>query len=122
VKNLAQVKKGDTVVASYVQAVAVTLQKPGSAQRGISTASEVQRAKPGEKPAAVVGDAVTVTATITNVDTKTQMVTLQGPQGGVVDLKVKDPAVLQTLKAGDLVEATYTEALAIAVEAPSKKK
>jgi hypothetical protein len=37
-----------------------------------------------------------------------------------VKVKVKDPAVLQQIKAGEQVEMTITEALAIAVEAPKK--
>jgi Cu/Ag efflux protein CusF len=37
----------------------------------------------------------------------------------MVDLKVEDPAQLKNIKAGDQVEAVYTEALAIAVQPAS---
>jgi Cu/Ag efflux protein CusF len=50
-------------------------------------------------------------------------VTLTGPEGNSVTIKVKDPKKLNGVKVGDDVEITYTQALAISVEkAPAKKK
>jgi hypothetical protein len=48
------------------------------------------------------------------------MVTVRGPEGNEVDIKVEDPAKLRNVKTGDLVRATYTEAMAISVSAPEK--
>jgi hypothetical protein len=46
---------------------------------------------------------------------------MTGPEGNSDTIKVKDPTKLEKLQAGDLVEITYTEALAIAVEPAAKK-
>jgi len=54
------------------------------------------------------------------------VVTLKGPQR-TVELKVRDPEQFKLIKKGDQVQATYTEAVAIAVTpaaapaAPPKK-
>ena len=53
------------------------------------------------------------------VDRKTQMVTLRGPKQEV-DLYVSDPAQLKLIKVGDQIEAEYTQAVAITVEAAKK--
>lgn len=121
VKNLPQVKKGDQVVATYYESLAYEVKKPGQAEPGVAVASDVATAGPGEKPAGVGAQAVQVTATIDAIDTKANTVTLKGPDGELTTIKVRDPSRLQKVKVGDLVEITYTEALAIAVE-PSTKK
>jgi Cu/Ag efflux protein CusF len=53
------------------------------------------------------------------VNPKRQTVTLRGPKQ-TVTLKVRDPKQLKLVKAGDQVEATYTEAAAISVEPAPK--
>jgi hypothetical protein len=62
---------------------------------------------------------VTLTAEVIALDAQTQTVTLRGPRR-TVDLKVRDPEQFKRVAKGDRVEATYTEAIAIAVE-PAKK-
>lgn len=119
-RNLGQVRKGDEVVATYYESIAVKLRKPGEASPGVTTAQNVVRAAPGEKPGGVLGETVSVTATVQKVDRQQQAVTLKGPEGNVVTVKVLDPERLAKVKEKDLVEVTYTEALAIAVEKPAK--
>ena len=46
--------------------------------------------------------------------------TLEGPQGGEVTLKVQDPKRLEGVDRGELVEATYREAVIISVAKPTK--
>jgi Cu/Ag efflux protein CusF len=125
VKNLAQVHKGDWVTMSFYQAIAYQVKKKGTAKPGVSQAADVGTAPLGAKPGLVGGTAVTVTATIVSIDKATDTVRLKGPKGKMVSVKVQDPSRLEGVKAGDLVEITYTEALAISVEKapkPSKKK
>jgi hypothetical protein len=123
VKNFPQVKKGDEVVAKYYQAIAVRVKKPGEAEPGITEAGGLATAEPGAKPGAVEARTVTITATVKKVDHTHQTVTLKGPRGRVVDVEVQNPANLDKVKKGDLVEITYTEALAISVEkAPKHSK
>ena len=75
-------------------------------------------AKPGERPAGVVVNTVTVTTTIENINKKDQTVTLKGPQGNTEVVKVRNPQNLEKVKVGDEVVITYTQALAISVEKP----
>lgn len=121
VRNFAQVKKGDQVVATYRESVAVTLRKPGEAEPGVVAAEAVERAQPGAKPSGMAAETVTVTTTVEKVDRRKQVVTLKGPDGKTANVTVRDPARLEKVKVGDLVEITYTQALAISVEKASTK-
>jgi hypothetical protein len=120
VKNLPQVKVGDQVVARYYESIAVQLVKPG-APGGAAATQGVGVAKPGERPAGVVANQVSITATIEDISPKKTYVTLKGPGGKTVDVKVRNPKNLENVKVGDQVEITYTEALAISVEMAKKK-
>ncbi len=122
VKNLPQVKKGDEVVATFYESIAVRLEKPGEGQPGAAVATEVSTAAPGQKPAGVGASTVSVTATISAIDTAKSTITLTGPEGKSITLKVRDPQHLTKVKTGDLLQITYTEAVAIAVEKPAKNK
>jgi len=119
-KNLDQVKVGDRVVAKYYESIAFQLAKPGEAE-GVKVKQGVAAAKPGELPAAVMANQVTVTATIEDISPKKTYVTLKGPDGKTVDVKVRDPKNLEKIKVGDQVVITYTQALAIALDKPKKK-
>jgi hypothetical protein len=121
VKNLPQVKVGDKVVAKYYESVAVQVKKPGEAEAGATETEEVATAKPGEKPAGVAISQKTITATVEAIDTKKPSVTLKGPEGNLVTVKVKNPKHLENVKVGDQVVITYTEALAISVHKAKKK-
>ncbi|HQR10595.1 MAG TPA: hypothetical protein PLW68_04630, partial [Casimicrobiaceae bacterium] len=67
-----------------------------------------------------VGRQVTIVADVVGVDAAKQVVTLKGPQR-TVELKVRDPEQFKLIAKGDQVEATYTQALAIAVAPVAKK-
>jgi hypothetical protein len=121
VKNFAQMKVGDQVNAEYVEALTLELKKGGKAVVGRTEDAAMAKAKPGERPAAVMGRQVTVTANVVAVDPATQTVTLKGRKR-TVDLKLRDPEQFKLVKVGDQVEATYSEALAIAVEPAAAKK
>ncbi len=121
VKNFPQVKKGDDVVISYYESIAITLRKPGEATAGVETADTVGRATMGEKPDLAAGKQTTVTATVVGLNKKKGTVTLKGPRGKVVTVTARESKRLDPVKVGDLVEAVYTEAIAISVEKPEKK-
>jgi hypothetical protein len=120
VKNLPQVKVGDEVVAKYYESIALQVMGPGTAE-GVKTSEAAVAAKPGERPAGVVGRQVTLTATVEDISPKKTYVTLKGPEGKTVDIKVRDPKNLENVKVGDQVIITYTEGLAISVETPKAK-
>jgi Cu/Ag efflux protein CusF len=120
VKNFDQIKAGDLVIVKYVEALTLEL-KPGGGQiRERIERENMASAKPGDAPAAVAGRTVTVIADVIGIDAAKQTVKLKGPKR-TVDLKVRDPNQLKLIKVGDQVEATFTEAVAIAVEPAPKK-
>ena len=119
VKNFAQLKVGDQVNVEYVEALTVELKKGSTAPISMTAKAGAAGAKPGERPAGMAGRQVTIVAEVVDLNAQTQVVTLKGPQR-TVDLKVKDPAQFKLIAKGDRIEATYTEAMAIAV-APAKK-
>jgi len=121
VRNLAQVKVGDAVTVTYYEALAYEVRKPGEGAPGASVAAGVDRAKLGEKPGAAAAQVTTVTATIAAIDKPAMTVTLRGPDGDMTTVKARDPQKLDRVAVGDLVDITYTEALGISVEAPTKK-
>jgi hypothetical protein len=116
VRNLPQVKVGDEVVVSYYESFAYEVKKPGEATPGVSGVGAAGRAKEGQMPAAAVGGAVTVTVTIEAIDRTNPSVTLRGPDGDLVRVKVRNPSKLEHVQVGDLVEITYTEAMAASVQ------
>lgn len=116
VRNLPQVKAGDAVVVTYYESLALTLKKPGEAKPGVAVADAAGRAEPGEKPGAAVGRQTTIVATVVGLDKKKGTVTLKGPKGKVVTVEAREPRRLEQVKVGDLIEAVYTEAVAISVE------
>jgi Cu/Ag efflux protein CusF len=118
VRNFDQVKRGDLVVVGYQESIALKLKKHGEPK--VSSAEVAERAEPGQMPGAGAADSISITAKIIKIDKKTQHVTLQGPKGRTAVVAVKDPARLEKIKVGDLVEITYTRALAISVEPAPK--
>jgi Cu/Ag efflux protein CusF len=120
VRNLDKVRVGDTVTAEYTQALSLSLKKGavGAAKRVESV--EVARTPAGGQPGASIGVKTTVLADVIAVDGKNKVVTLRGPDGHTVDLKVNDPEQIKNIKAGDQVEAVYTQANAVSVQPKSR--
>ena len=118
VRNLAQVEVGDEVTVAYYESLAYEVKKPGDATPGAAVAEGLGRAELGEKPAGIVGQAVTLTATIAGIDKGEGTVTLRSAEGELTTIKARHPENLERVAVGDLVEITYTEALAISVETP----
>lgn len=118
VKNFAQMKVGDQVTAEYVEALTLELKKGGGKAVGVTEQAGAKGAKPGDLPAGVAGRQVKIVADVVDVNPSTQTLTLRGAKE-TVELKVRDPAQFKLVAKGDQVEATYTQAVAIAV-APVK--
>jgi hypothetical protein len=127
VRNLSQVKVGDDVVVSYYEGLAAEFKRKGESDTiGVvdATTSTSRMPEGARQPGAAVGNRVRTTVVIEAVDRSANSVTFTGPAGMTRTIDVKDPKAQQfisTLKKGDEVELTYTEALAVTVE-PQKKK
>jgi len=112
---------GDPVVAVYYESIAVEVHKAGSTVPGVTRQQGRTTSKPGDVPAGAISRQVTVTATVTAIDVSNQTVTITGPQGGVKTVKVKEPQNLSAVNVGDLVEVTYTEALAVTIDKEAQR-
>jgi translation initiation factor IF-1 len=122
VKNLAQVKVGDSVEITYYESIAVKVFKAGQVPQGTAETVAAERtAKPGEKPAGIFGSQVTVTATVESISPKKTSVTLKMSDGKFRTVKIQDKKNLENVKVGDDVVITVTETLAIAVKPAGKK-
>jgi hypothetical protein len=118
VKNFKHIKVGDQVRVEYYEAVAVFLGKSGE-QPDIDAGTIVATASKGQKPAGFAVGAVDVSATVQAIDRAGRTVTLKGPEGNAVTVKV-DPSVqgFDQLQVGAVIHARYVEAVAISVEKP----
>ena len=114
IKRLGEVKVGDKITARYYENVVLRLKKPGepeevSAAKG-TTGSE--QATPGGTKA----KQMTLTVTISAIDTATPSITFTGPEGYKYTSKVQDPVALSKVKVGDKVDIVWTEALLVSLE------
>ncbi len=124
VRNLAQVQAGDTIRLSYEQAYVATLMDAGDMSSSVPVTIGAARAKLGERPGAAVGQEVTATVRIESVGPDGETVTFTGPAGRLEAIKIRrDEArtFARGLRPGDIVEITYSEALAIQVEPMSEQ-
>ena len=117
VRNLAQVKPGDQVVVRVAEAVAARIVRPGDPAPE-STVS-MARAAPGERPAGLLVENVRERVRIEGINPASNTVAFIGSDRVPRTVAVRQPAMqdfLRTLKVGDEVEVTFTEAVAISVE------
>jgi Cu/Ag efflux protein CusF len=122
VKNLAQLKKGDEVTATFQQALTLRILGKDEAAPDLAAGAGVVRAPPGHKPGGAATAEVRGVATVEAIAQDKSSVTLKGPRGNVVELAVKDPKNLEGVSVGTRVAFAYIETLAISVAAPQKKK
>ena len=116
VRNLDQVKVGDRVVTEFQEAIAVDLKNGGGLEQGAGVEASASRAEPGSKPSGSMSETTTLVATIVGIDPDEPSVTLQVPEGNVVEVLVQDPKKLKKVDLGDNVVITFKRALAISVQ------
>jgi len=120
-RDFERARVGDQVVVSYTEAVAWQVKPWDQGAPGVSTRETLSNPRPGEAPGGTIERALTITATISAFDPASGAATLTGPQGRAQTFKVHRPADLEKLRVGDLVEITYSEALAVGVRPQAKK-
>ena len=123
VKNFAEIKVGDRFDVVYELAVAIELVKvknPGTT--GEQTTTTTTTAPQGEKPGMITTNTITATANVEAIDAVKNTVSLKGPQGNIVKVKVQNPDLMKDIAVNDQVKVVYTEAIAAVVSAPVAKK
>jgi Cu/Ag efflux protein CusF len=119
VSGFDKLKKGDKVAADYTESIAVAMQPKGTKL----TASERAAATKTGAGMGGAGKQITISAEVISVDAANNTVTLKGPKGNVETIDVKDPenqAKLPSIKPGQVMQFTYTEAVAVAVTPQGK--
>lgn len=111
VNDLEALQAGDTVSATYYESVAYDVRPPGAAAGG-----NVGAERPTPLPGAIDARTVTLTSKIAAVDRQTGTVTLQAPDAEPVTVRINDPTALARVQAGDVVDITLTEAVAVTIE------
>lgn len=117
VRNFEQVKVGDRVTVRYTEALAAEVVKPGMGMGGASVASD--RSAPGMRPGASESVTLRGVVKVVSVDTVNNTVDIVGLDGATRKVVVRDPKArefIRGLRAGDDVQLTFTEAIAVAVE------
>jgi hypothetical protein len=124
VKNFAQIKVGDLVVAVLERSLTYTVSPRGTKIPAVMVVDQAGKAKPGEKPAGAVARSTSLSGVIVGVDTTAHTVSVVDSQGGTVHtLKVQNPerqAYLPKIHTGDILTITYTTALGLSVEPAPK--
>jgi hypothetical protein len=120
VTNFDKLQVGDTVVATYTQSLGVRIEPASEASPGMKETSTATPAVGQAK----VGREVTATLRVESVDATNNMVTLSDGAGRSAQVDIVDPRArerLKTLKPGEMVVITYTEALALRLEKVAAK-
>jgi hypothetical protein len=117
VRNFDQIKVGDDVKATLLQAVAVAVSK-SNAPPDASERDLVAVAPKGAMPGVIMAKTRQITATIVSVDPEARTVTVEGPAGGTPIIRVGPKVNLNELQKGDDVTLRVTDALALRVEKP----
>ncbi|MBW2567143.1 MAG: hypothetical protein JRE24_09805, partial [Deltaproteobacteria bacterium] len=73
-------------------------------------------------PAGVVGAVVKAVVKVVAINTEEKKVAIQGPRGNFLVLPVRDEAVLNNLKVGEIVIMTYAEAVALSLSKDTEMK
>ena len=118
VRNLEQVEVGDSVNVMYFGGIAASLAAPGDEPIVMDMATAMARAEEGDRPAGATMQELTTTVTFDAFDPETSMVMFTGQAGVQRSVEVADPdmrAFVETLEAGDQVDVTFVEIIAIKV-------
>jgi hypothetical protein len=108
-----QIKVGDRVSVDYHESISVKVLPPGAI--GDERSASLDRSQPGEKPGGTASRSFTRTAEVASVFPKTSEVVTRNAAGKLRKWDVQDPKKLENVHAGDRVQITYSEMLAVAV-------
>jgi hypothetical protein len=116
-KRFSELKVGDKVSARYYENVVIRLKRPG--EKDVDTAARSTTPSGQVNPGGTAATQRTITATITAIDQGVPSITFTGPNGWKYSSKVQDKAALASVKVGDKVDITWTEALLVSLDPPT---
>lgn len=119
VRNLAQVRAGDTVVLELGEAIAVALANPADGAPPVGAGAAMARTEPGQLPGAGAAEGVRARVTVDSVNRRTGAVTFTGPAGVQRTVRPQRPdmiAFARGLRPGQQVDIVYGRSIAVRVE------
>lgn len=116
IRNLDQVKTGDTLSIEYLQNMSVEVVAADHAEAGAAVITAEARSDEGEMPGAATVETVVINSVVEEINLEANTFKLKGPDGTVTEYTARDPENLKKAAVGDLVIITLTEAVAITVE------
>jgi hypothetical protein len=111
VERFNAIKVGDTLTARYYDNIVLRLKKPG--EKDVDTTGQALTKTPGLAPGATAAKQRTITATITAIDPTIPSISFSGPNNWKYSSRVQDVNALKTVKVGDKLDITWTEALLV---------
>jgi hypothetical protein len=123
VKRLNEIKVGDLIRADYFVSVAAEVRPPTAEEEKTPFVmlDAAGKAPAGTSPAAGGLRRFKAVTTIEGLDRPTETITVKGPRGNYVTVRVVDPSRLTQVRIGETIVVTYTEALAVSLEKAGKK-
>src|SRR4026209_44229 len=117
VRNFDQIKVGDEVKATLLEAVAVAVSKT-NAPPDASGSDLVAVAPKGAMPGVIMAKTRQISAKIVSVDPQARTVTVEGPAGGTPTIRAGPNGNMDGLPKGDDGKLRVTDAFALRVEKP----
>ena len=118
VTKFSEIKVGDKITARYYENIVLRVKQPG--EQSVDTGTAGVSRSDAQKPGATAAAQRTITATITEIDPKVPSITFTGPNNWKYSSRVEDKNALATVKVGDRVDITWTDALLVSFDAPKK--
>jgi hypothetical protein len=118
IKRFNELKVGDTVTFSYHAAIAYQIVKPGA--KGAADAGTSTVRGEGVQPSGAVTRQQKRTVTVEGIDAAAPSISVKTADGQKITAQVENKKNLESLKIGDSVEITFTEAFMVTVDAPKK--
>ncbi len=119
--RLDNVNTGDHLSIEYLESVAIQVFAAGEVEPGLEGKGVLAGSEPGEKPAAMAVDQVSVVVTIEAIDLENDLVTLKAKNGESKTVSPEYPENLKKVNVGDQVKITYTSGVAFSVTAKETK-
>jgi hypothetical protein len=122
VRNFNQLKVGDKVTLDYQAAVALDLQPAGSAPVGVTRSQGGTVPIRGATPGGARSNTIEIVTEVAAVDPVANTIALRGPRGNTQIIAVEREdlrAKLPSVKRGDLLKISYTEAVALGIRRDS---
>lgn len=121
-KNLEAIHAGDRVLIRYIEGVQIRKKNPGEALPMATLKEGIAGAAPGESPKARISRKRTMVASVETIDEANQEITLKGPDGSIETVMVENPENLQSIKTGDPLVITHSQALALSLDKENRAK